>query len=96
MLAGFGEQFFVHDFAAMRHEAAFDDFVVELEHEGFFFLVTEFFDEIHEVRRVNLTGVQRRAAGQIGNADNFDAVAINDFVVSVSYTHLTLPTKRIV
>src|ERR1035441_5400771 len=69
----------------MRHKAALDDFVVELEHESFFFLVPEFFNERDEVLSVNLAGVQWHASRQIGDADNFHAVAVNHLVVGNAF-----------
>ena len=60
----------------MSHQTALDDFVVELENKILVRLVPEFFDERHEVRGVNLAGVQRRAAGQVRDADDFHTVAV--------------------
>ena len=42
---GFGGEFFVHNLAAVRDQAAFDDFIVELQHESLVLLVPEFLDE---------------------------------------------------
>ena len=69
----------------MRDKAALDDFVVELEDEGFFLLVPEFLDQRDEVGRVNLAGVQRHASGQIRNADDFHAFAVDDLVVDDAF-----------
>src|ERR1700759_978195 len=50
----FGDEFLVHNFSAVRHEAALDDFVVQLEVENLFLLVPKFFEQVHEVRRIDL------------------------------------------
>ena len=69
----------------MRYEAALDDFVVELEVENLFLLVPEFLNKRHEVRGIDLTGVQRHTAGQIGDADDFHAIAVSDFVINDAF-----------
>src|SRR5690348_17581758 len=56
ILSRFGDEFFVHNFSAVRDEAALDDFVVELENKRFVLLVPEFLDEGQEVCGVNLAG----------------------------------------
>ena len=78
---GLAVEFFVHDLAAVRDEAALDDFVVELEDERLFLLVPKFLDERDEVRGIHLAGVQRHAAGQVRDADDLHAVAVGDLVV---------------
>src|SRR5258706_11289890 len=79
-LFSFHLEFFVHDLAAVRDEAALDDFVVELEDESFVRLVPEFLDQRHEVRGVNLADVQRHTARQVRDADDLHAVTINHLV----------------
>src|SRR3974377_2076328 len=81
----FGDEFFVHELAAMRDEAAFDDFVVELENERFVLFIPEFLDQAHEVGGINLAGVQRRASRKVGDADNFYPVPVDHFVVSDAF-----------
>src|SRR5208282_6811192 len=71
----FGDEFFVHDFAAVRDETTLDDFVVELEDEVFVLLVPKFLDKARQVRGINLAGVQRHAPRQVGDADDFHPVA---------------------
>ena len=75
-----GGEFRVHNLAAVSDEAAFKNVVLQIKLQRLGFLVPELREQRSNVGGIHLARMNRHAARQTGDTDDFHALALDDLI----------------